>query len=77
LSASCNTDPSNQLLASLPPEAADIVLPRLEQVNLDAGAMLYEAGRVLRHVHFPVTAVVSLVSPLMDGASAEVAVVGR
>jgi hypothetical protein len=38
--------------------------------------MLYEAGTVLRHVHFPVTAVVSLVSPLQDGASTEVAVVG-
>ena len=34
-------------------------------------------ARVLRHVHFPVTAVVSLVSPLLDGACAEVAVVGR
>ncbi len=39
--------------------------------------MLYEAGTVLRHVYFPVTAVVSLVSPLLDGACAEVAVVGR
>jgi CRP-like cAMP-binding protein len=72
-----NTDPTNQLLASLPPEVADIVQLRLEPVDLEAGAMLYEAGSVLRHVHFPVTAVVSLVSPLMDGACAEVAVVGR
>ena len=77
VSVNCNTDLTNQLLASLPPEAADIVQPRLEPVELEAGAMLYEAGTVLRHVHFPVTAVVSLVSPLMDGACAEVAVVGR
>lgn len=32
---------------------------------------------VLRHLHFPVTAIVSLVSPLKDDACAEVAVVGR
>ena len=51
--------------------------PRLALVDLDAGATLYAAGAVLRHVHFPVTAVVSLVSPLTDGACAEVAVVGR
>ena len=77
MNANRNTDPTNQLLASLPPEVADIVQPRLEPVDLEAGTMLYEAGTVLRHVHFPVTAVVSLVSPLMDGGGAEVAVVGR
>jgi len=68
--------PHNQLLASLPPEAADIVQSRLEAVDLVSGAMLYEAGTVQGHVYFPVTAIVALVSPLMDGACAEVAVVG-
>ena len=69
--------PDNQLLASLPPEAAAVVQARIELVDLEAGTMLYETGTVLRHVYFPVTAVVSLVSPLQDGACAEVAVVGR
>ena len=69
--------PNNQLLASLPPEVADVLHSRIESVDLAAGAMLYEAGTVLRQVYFPVTAVVSLVSPLRDGACAEVAVVGR
>jgi len=69
--------PNNQLLASLPPEVADALQSRIEAVDLAAGAMLYQAGTVLRHVYFPVTAVVSLVSPLQDGAGAEVAVVGR
>jgi CRP-like cAMP-binding protein len=52
------------------------MVPQLELVELAADELLYEAGTVLRHVHFPVTAVISLVSPLMDGACAEVAVVG-
>lgn len=69
--------PTNQLLASLPPEVTEVLQTRIEAVDLSAGAMLYEAGTVLRHVHFPVTAVVSLVSPLQDGSCAEVAVVGR
>ncbi len=68
--------PTNQLLASLPPEAGDAVQARLEAVELSTGSQLYEAGTVLRHVYFPVTAVVSLVSPLSDGSGAEVAVVG-
>ena len=71
------SSPNNQLLASLPPEVADALQSRIEAVDLAAGAMLYQAGTVLRHVYFPVTAVVSLVSPLQDGAGAEVAVVGR
>jgi CRP-like cAMP-binding protein len=69
--------PTNQLLASLPPDVAEILQSRIEAVDLAAGEMLYEAGVILRHVYFPVTAVVSLVSPLLDGACAEVAVVGR
>lgn len=68
--------PNNQLLASLPPEVTDVLQSRIESVDLEAGAVLYEAGTALRHVYFPVTAVVSLVSPLQDGACAEVAVVG-
>lgn len=70
-------DPGNQLLASLPPELGCVVAAHLESVALTSGDMLYEAGSVLLHVHFPVTAVVSLVSPLMDGAYAEAAVVGN
>ena len=69
--------PDNQLLASLPPEVAAILQPRIEAVDLSAGTMLYEAGTVLCHVYFPGTAVVSLVSPLQDGTCSEVAVVGR
>lgn len=67
----------NQLLASLPPEVADVLQSRSEPVELAGGMLLYEAGTVLSHVYFPVTAVVSLVSPMQDGACTEVAVVGR
>jgi CRP-like cAMP-binding protein len=77
LSTYCKPSPNNQVLASLRPEVAVALQSRIEAVDLAVGTMLYEAGTVLRHVYFPVTAVVSLVSPLQDGACAEVAVVGR
>lgn len=64
-------------MEALPPDVADALQARLERVDLAAGTLLYETGTVLRHSHFPVTAVVSLVSPLLNGDSAEVAVVGR
>lgn len=69
--------PANQLLASLPPEVAETVRSRIEAVDLEAGTSLYDVGRIQRHVYFPVTAVVSLVSPLQDGTCTEVAMVGR
>lgn len=76
-STDSQTPPGNQLLASLPPEVAEVLRSRCEDVDLTAGTTLYEAGAELRHVYFPVTAVVSLVSSLQDGSCAEVAVVGR
>jgi len=76
VSATCKPPPNNQLLASLPPDVARVLQSRIESVDLEAGTVLYQAGTVLRHVYFPVTAVVSLASPLMNGANAEAAVVG-
>ena len=71
------SEPHNYLLSSLPPMCIDLLQSRMTCLDLQAGATLYEAGTVLRHVYFPITAVVSLVSTLQDGACTEVAVVGR
>jgi len=67
----------NQLLASLPDDSRRHLQPHLEFVQLTAGDVLYDAGAVLSHVYFPLTAVVSLVSMMEDGGSIEVAVVGH
>jgi CRP-like cAMP-binding protein len=67
---------TNQLLSSLSSAEWQHLEPDLEWVDLSAGTLLHSNGKALRHVHFPVTATVSLVSSMSDGASAEVAVVG-
>ena len=41
------------------------------------GDVLYESGTKLRDVYFPTTAIVSLLYVMEDGASAEIAVVGK
>lgn len=41
------------------------------------GKALYESGGRLQHVYFPITAIVSLLYVLEDGASEEIAVVGN
>ena len=65
------------LLAALP--AAEIARwqPHLEPVELPLGRVHYEAGIKLGHVYFPTTSIISLLYMLENGASAEIAVVGR
>ena len=41
------------------------------------GKVLYESGAALRHIYFPTDSIVSLLYVMRDGASAEIAVVGR
>jgi CRP-like cAMP-binding protein len=73
-----NADPkANQLLAALPEAEWLRWAPQLEPVELPLGRVLYESGVALSHVYFPTTAIVSLLYVMEDGASAEIAVVGR
>ena len=67
----------NQLLAALPAPEYQRWLPDLEPVSFTLGDVLYESGATLEHVYFPTTAIISLLYVMEDGASAEIAVVGR
>ena len=67
----------NRLLAALPEEEYVRLLPNLERVPMPLGQVLYESGEQLRHVYFPVDAIVSMLYVMEDGASAEIAVVGN
>jgi len=68
---------SNQLLAALPPTEWDRLRTGLEAVEMPLGQVLYESGSAMSHVYFPSTAIVSLLYLMENGASAEIAVVGR
>jgi CRP-like cAMP-binding protein len=49
----------------------------LEEVDLELGQVLYEAQGRLSYVYFPLTAIVSLLYVMENGASAEIAIVGN
>ena len=66
----------NGLLAALPAEQWLAWRPMLEQVNMPLGSVLYEAGRELHYVHFPISSIVSLRQTLADGSSTQIALVG-
>ncbi|OYU93242.1 MAG: Crp/Fnr family transcriptional regulator [Burkholderiales bacterium PBB5] len=67
----------NQLLSALPAPEWARWLPQLDPVDMPLGRVLYESGMAQTHVYFPTTAIVSLLYVMEDGASAEIAVVGR
>jgi len=67
----------NHLLAALPAEVQSRLFPNLELIDMPYGKVLYESGDTMRHVYFPVDAIVSLLYVMENGASAEVSVVGN
>jgi len=67
----------NNLLAALSKAEQKLLFPMLQKVPLPLGKVLYESGGTLNHVYFPTTSIVSLLYVLENGASAEIAIVGK
>ncbi len=67
----------NLLLAALPDTELKRWLPELELIDMPLGHVLYESGSTELYVYFPTSAIVSLLSVLKNGDSAEIAVVGN
>jgi CRP-like cAMP-binding protein len=68
---------ANRLLAVLPEDERERLFSHLEPVSMKLGQVVYESGSRQDYVYFPTTAIVSLLYVMEDGASAEIAVVGK
>lgn len=67
----------NLLLAALPVEERERLLPRLERVPLVLKDVLYDQNECIRYVYFPTSGVVSLLCTTDEGMSIEVGTAGR
>jgi CRP-like cAMP-binding protein len=68
----------NQILALLPADAFDAIGPHMDEVDLQAGACLFEPGDDVAHAYFPLNGtVLGLVLPMRDGKAVEAATIGR
>jgi CRP-like cAMP-binding protein len=67
----------NRLLAFLPANVYQSFFFDLEFTPLHFGAEIYGAGESQEFVYFPTTAVISLLSTIENGRSAEIAIVGN
>jgi CRP-like cAMP-binding protein len=67
----------NQLLARLPGEEYERILPHLNRVSFLLGEVVYESGGQMDHIYFPTTSIISLLYTMENGASAEMGVAGN
>ena len=67
----------NRLLARLPQEELERLLPHLGRVSFKLGEVIYESGGQLEHIYFPTTAIISLLYLMENGSSAEMGIAGR
>src|SRR5688572_20478967 len=67
----------NRLLAALPSDDYERLLPQLANVSFALGEVVYEFGGQLDYVYFPTTAIVSLLYTMENGSSAEMGLTGN
>lgn len=67
----------NRLLAALPDDDYERLLPQLTNVSFALGEVVYEFGGQLDYVYFPTTAIVSLLYTMENGSSAEMGLTGN
>src|SRR5476651_2858784 len=68
---------SNQLLGALEPASRKRIYAHLEPIELKLGAVVCEAGGLLKDAYFPQSNVLSLLTVLESGSAIETANIGR
>jgi CRP-like cAMP-binding protein len=68
---------SNRLLGALEPSSLARIVPHLMPVKLKLGAIVCDAGGLLKHAYFPQGCVLSLLTVLENGTAIETENIGR
>jgi CRP-like cAMP-binding protein len=68
---------SNLILGALEPASFKRLEPHLEPIRIKLGAVVCDAGGLLKHAYFPQGCVLSLLTVLESGAAIETANIGR
>jgi CRP-like cAMP-binding protein len=76
LSQSTLEPTGNRLLARLPQQELERLLPHLGHVSFALGEVIYESGGQQSYIYFPTSAIISLLYLMENGSSAEMGVAG-
>lgn len=71
------TTPANRILANLPPREYQRLREHLVPVDMKFGHVLYEPGKAIRQVYFPLTCLISLLTAVDKRRTLEVGMVGN
>jgi CRP-like cAMP-binding protein len=72
-----NVPGENRLLAALPQGERERLLSRMERVSVGLKDLVYEVNGPVSHVHFPLTAMFSLLVVMTDEQAVEAATIGN
>jgi CRP-like cAMP-binding protein len=75
--AAAERNKRNSMLAALPGPEYRRLLPALEQIRLEPGDVLHQAGAPFRHVYFPVDCVVCLLTEIDSQSMVATGLVGH
>jgi hypothetical protein len=76
MSANSIVRPKNHILAALPVEEYQRLLPHLKPITLEYKQVLYEPHKTIRHSYFPEDGIISMVTTVMDKTVVEVGLAG-
>jgi CRP-like cAMP-binding protein len=68
---------NNRLLARLPRDDFNLLMPHFVSGSFPRGSVLAEAGDEVEHVYFPLSGMISLLVVMKDGRAIETATIGR
>jgi CRP-like cAMP-binding protein len=68
---------ANRLLAALPRASRERIFAKTQLVSLSVEDILYHPGSPITSVYFPLTCVISMMAEMKNGASIEIATVGK
>lgn len=69
--------PNNELLAQLPKEEREKLLPKLEALDVGVRHEVFRADRPIENVYFPESCVISVHTRMQDGVAVEIVTIGR
>jgi hypothetical protein len=67
---------ANRILAALPPQEAEVILPHMELTEVQLGDIIDQPGKPIQYLYFPLRAAISITDILNEHQTVEVTITG-